>query len=177
VSFRRHLYLVAQSLVPSPLSPAQVVKANDSSICPNASRVLSFFEFNFERARPTLLEQVQFSNTKCQIARSNDCFLTLLKLGFFDGTTLQQIRSRAVPDFAETYGHPFLLYHRADLHNELKRTATQSRPHTSNTAKINLLSEVSDIDLDGHILLADGRKVYKDVVIVADGIRVGSLPC
>jgi hypothetical protein len=37
---------------------------------------------------------------------------------------------------------------------------------------MNLLSEVSDINLDGDIFLADGRKVHKDVIIVADGIRV-----
>ena len=74
------------------------------------------------------------------------------------------------------YGHPWLLYHRADLHDEMKRMATQPRPHTSNIARINLLSEVSDINLDGDIFLADGRKVQKDVIIVADGIRVRLSP-
>lgn len=40
---------------------------------------------------------------------------------------------------------------------------------------MNLLSEVSDINLDGDIFMADGRKVRKDVLIIADGIRVSFL--
>lgn len=40
---------------------------------------------------------------------------------------------------------------------------------------MNLLSEVSDISLDGDIFLADGWKVRKDVIIIADGIRVSFL--
>ncbi|KAJ9615479.1 hypothetical protein H2200_001554 [Cladophialophora chaetospira] len=116
---------------------------------PNACRALKFFEFDFERARPTPLQHLRY----------------------FNGKSLETSRNVILPDCAKSYGHAFLLYHRADLHSELKRTATQPRPHTSKVAKINLLSEVSDIDLDGVIVLADGRKVHKDVVVVADGIR------
>ena len=78
------------------------------------------------------------------------------------------------PDYSKIYGQPWLLYHRVDLHNELKRTATEPRPHTSNIASIELSAEVSDIDLDGHITFRDGRRVKKDVIVVADGIRVRS---
>ncbi|KAK4934616.1 hypothetical protein LTR10_024166 [Elasticomyces elasticus] len=92
-------------------------------------------------------------------------------LRFSSGKTLELLRSATTPDFSQIYDHPWLLYHRADLHDELKRTATQPRPHTSNVARMNLLSEVSDISLDGDIFLADGRKVRKDVIIIADGIR------
>lgn len=50
--------------------------------------------------------------------------------------------------------------------------ATESRPSTAATSKINLLSEVVDLDLDGNITLANGKQLKKDLVIVADGIRV-----
>ena len=70
------------------------------------------------------------------------------------------------------FGAPWLLFHRVDLHNELKRMATEPRPSTAAVAKIHLLTEVVDLDLDGNITLANSEKVKKDLVIVADGIRV-----
>ena len=84
------------------------------------------------------------------------------------------LKSAMTPDYSKLYGEPWLLYHRVDLHNELKRTATEPRPHTSNIASIELSAEVSDIDLDGHITFCDGRREKKDVIVVADGIRVRS---
>ena len=54
----------------------------------------------------------------------------------------------------------------------MKRMATEPRPHTSNIARINLMSEVTDITLDGKIVFADGREVKKEVVVIAEGVRV-----
>lgn len=70
------------------------------------------------------------------------------------------------------FGAPWFLFHRVDLHNELKRMATEPRPSTAAVAKIHLLAEVVDLDLDGTLTLADGRKLTKDLVVVADGVRV-----
>lgn len=91
---------------------------------------------------------------------------------FIDGSTLEIRRRMIAPDFRKIYSAPYLLYHRADLHTELKRTATEPRPPLSKVAKINLLSEVTKIDLDGHITLSDGRQIKKDLIVVADGVRV-----
>jgi len=82
-------------------------------------------------------------------------------------------RSTIAPDyFKSRFGAPWLLFHRVDLHNELKRMATEPRPNTAAVAKINLLSEIVDLDLDGNITLANGKQLKKDLVVVADGIRV-----
>lgn len=70
------------------------------------------------------------------------------------------------------FGAPWFLFHRVDLHNQLKRMATEPRPSTAAVAKIHLLTEVVDLDLDGTLTLADGRKLTKDLVVVADGVRV-----
>ncbi|KAI1616999.1 2-polyprenyl-6-methoxyphenol hydroxylase [Exophiala viscosa] len=119
------------------------------NMCPNATRVLSFFQFNFERPKPTTAEEMRF----------------------IDGSTLEMRRRMIAPDFRKIYGAPYLLYHRADLHTELKKTATKPRPRLSKVAKINLLSEVTKLDLDGHITLSDGRQIKKDLIVVADGVR------
>ena len=50
--------------------------------------------------------------------------------------------------------------------------AQEPRPGYGNPAKINLASEVVDLDLDGGITLVDGTKVMKDLLIAADGVRV-----
>jgi salicylate hydroxylase len=73
---------------------------------------------------------------------------------------------------AARFGAPWLLFHRVDLHNELKRMATEPRPSTKAVAKLNLLTEVVGVDLDGTVTLADRTQVKKDLVVVADGIRV-----
>ena len=70
------------------------------------------------------------------------------------------------------YGAPFLLFHRVDLHNELKKMALEPRPSTSRVAKLHLLSAVKDVELDGTMMLENGTKVHKDLIIVADGVHV-----
>ena len=89
-----------------------------------------------------------------------------------DAKSLKVLRNTVTPNFEHLYGAPWLLFHRVDLHNELKRLATQPRPSTVAVAKINLASEIVDVDLAGNITLADGTKMKKDLVVVADGIRV-----
>lgn len=59
-----------------------------------------------------------------------------------------------------------------DLHQQLKKLATEPRPNTKAVATINLSLEVADIDLDGTITLASGQHVKKDLIVVADGVRV-----
>jgi salicylate hydroxylase len=140
------------------------------NMCPNATRVLSFFQFNFERPKPTTAEEVSYLSW--QSPPFGSFVIEQVQMRFIDGSTLEMRRRMIAPDFRKIYGAPYLLYHRADLHTELKKTATEQRPHFSKVAKINLLSEVTKIDLDGHITLSDGRKIKKDLIVVADGVRV-----
>ena len=88
---------------------------------------------------------------------------------------MQVLRDDVTPDYRPLYGAPWMLFHRVDLHNELKRMATEPRPSTASVAQIRLLSEAADIDLDGHMTLANGQRLKKDLVVVADGVRVGVL--
>ena len=89
-----------------------------------------------------------------------------------NGNTLQLLRRSDTPDWEKVYGAPFLLFHGVDLHNELKRMATKPRANTSSVARVKLFSEVTDIDLDGHMTLADGTTMVKDLIVVANGIGV-----
>jgi salicylate hydroxylase len=86
---------------------------------------------------------------------------------------MRVLRDDVTPDYVPLYGAPWMLFHRVDLHNELKRMATKPRPSTTSVAQVHLLCEVVDIDLDGHVTLANGQKLKKDLVVVADGVHVG----
>ncbi|KAJ9611833.1 hypothetical protein H2204_015152 [Knufia peltigerae] len=92
-------------------------------------------------------------------------------MSLLDAHTLDVLRSVAVPDTRQRYGAPWFLFHRVDLHLQLKKLATEPRPNTKSVAKINLSSEVADIDLEGAISLTNGECVKKDLVVVADGVR------
>jgi hypothetical protein len=94
-----------------------------------------------------------------------------------DANNLKVLRNYVTPDYEHLYGAPWLLFHRVDLHNGLKRLATIPRPSTAAVAKVNLASEIADIDLAGNITLADGTKMKKDLIVVADGIRVCETCC
>ncbi|RVX74932.1 hypothetical protein B0A52_01209 [Exophiala mesophila] len=119
------------------------------NMCPNAARILSYYEFNFDRAMPTTVEELNLA----------------------DGHTFEILHRADTPDMAARFGAPWLLFHRVDLHNELKRLATEPRPSTAAVARIHLLAEVVDINLDGTLTLADGKKLTKDLIVVADGVK------
>jgi len=92
-----------------------------------------------------------------------------------DANTLDVLRSVEIPDTRKRYAAPWFIFHRVDLHSQLKKLATEPRPNTEAVAKINLSSEVADIDLEGTITLANGECVKKDLVVVADGLRVSAV--
>ena len=98
-----------------------------------------------------------------------------IQLNLADGHTFEILHRSETPDMEAKFGAPWLLFHRVDLHNELKRMATEPRPSTAAVAKLHLLTEVVDVDLAGNITLADGKKLTKDLVVVADGVRVRQL--
>ena len=91
-----------------------------------------------------------------------------------DAHTLQVLRSVETPDTKQLYGAPWFLFHRVDLHQQLHELATTPRPSTKAVAKLNLASEVADIDLNGTMTIGSGECVKKDLIVVADGVRVGT---
>ncbi|KAK2749608.1 hypothetical protein FQN57_005830 [Myotisia sp. PD_48] len=114
------------------------------NVCPNASRVLIEYGFDFERAGAVVVEQ------------SN----------FLDGETLQTTICGDYTETAEKYGSPWYFLHRADLHGELKRLAEQEG------AKISLGTEIIDVDTEsGKLTKRDATLIQKDLVVVADGVH------
>jgi salicylate hydroxylase len=72
----------------------------------------------------------------------------------------------------EKYGAEAYFLHRVDLHNGLKGLALDAGPGLR-PAKINLSSEVVDLDCEtGIITLANGSTHKEDVIVVADGVHV-----
>ena len=72
--------------------------------------------------------------------------------------------------------HPWLLVHRASLHNQLKKLATSAEgegpPATLHTA-----SKVVEVDPEnGTITLENGETSEADVIVGADGVYVCSVP-
>ncbi|KAL1962936.1 hypothetical protein VTN77DRAFT_9032 [Rasamsonia byssochlamydoides] len=116
---------------------------------PNATRILKYWGFDFERAQALDLEQHQL--------RKGDS-LELLEV-----TDLTHIPAK--------YGDRYLSFHRVDLHNELRRLAVES-PLSVCPAKINLGAEVVDVDCEeGIVTLADGSTRRKDLIVAADGVH------
>ncbi|KAI1840241.1 hypothetical protein JX265_013033 [Neoarthrinium moseri] len=86
---------------------------------------------------------------------------------FHVGTT-----ESAIP---EKYGAPWFFAHRVDLHDELKRLATESKG-VGTPVQIYLNSEVVQYDPDApSVTLANGSVVCSDVVIGADGVHSKSV--
>jgi salicylate hydroxylase len=75
-------------------------------------------------------------------------------------------------NMATLYGEPWYFLHRVDLHNELKDMVINKGAANGNVAKLHLSTSVSNVEKDGTIEFADGNKTKRDVVVVADGIRV-----
>ena len=113
-------------------------------IGPNGSRILSKWDFDFEKAGA-----LDYS----QMRRVKGDTLELDSEEFFEGVK-------------EKYGDRWLLFHRADLHAGLKVLVEAREPRPD----VHLGVEVADVDVEeGIIKLAGGEEVKKDLVIVADG--------
>lgn len=100
----------------------------------------------------------------------------------FRGDTLELKTYFEFPDNIELHGAEWYMFHRADLHNELRRLAelpsTEFGEGYGPPAKIWLDSEVtSETDIEnGVICLKSGGKLKKDLIIAADGVHVCFLP-
>lgn len=114
------------------------------TMTPNANLILDRWGFDAKRAGETHKQQF----------RDLDHETLEVKMHFsFEG----------VP---ERYGHACNAFHRVDMHVEMRRIAVNLG------AELRLACEAVDVDCEqGIIVLKDGRKLKKDLVIIADGIK------
>lgn len=90
------------------------------------------------------------------------------------GDTLEQRAEASFLDLKDQYGNYMLNFSRVELHELLRSFVAGSRSGHS-AGKINLGCQVEDLDCEsGTIYLAGGRTAQKDLVIVADGVKVRS---
>ncbi|MCJ1472600.1 hypothetical protein MMC13_001249 [Lambiella insularis] len=118
--------------------------------CPNSSRILQYYGFDPDRAGGMAFDALHFMN----------------------GQSGEIIERHPFADYQKLYGAPWLLYHRVDLHKELKNLAFETGANSSRVAKLHLSSPIQEIGLDGTLILPNGEKVKKDLVVVADGVHV-----
>ena len=79
-------------------------------------------------------------------------------------------------DSLKRWQHPWLLSHRVNLHEHLKKLATAPEG-VGSPAKLRTSSKVVEVNPEkGTVKLEDGTTTSADVVIGADGIFVCSLP-
>ncbi|KAF4422340.1 6-hydroxynicotinate 3-monooxygenase [Colletotrichum fructicola] len=117
---------------------------------PNSSRILDYFGFDFSRAKATPAESLVYNNDAEDLG---------------DKTVLSLL------DYKSKYGFAWHFFHRVDLHDELRKLATEPTPSRKGFARLHLATPVSSIDLDGTIHFPDGTTVKKDLVVAADGVR------
>ncbi|KAL3295857.1 salicylate hydroxylase [Colletotrichum asianum] len=133
-------------------------------VCPNAARALLAWGLDPVKAKFVLV--------RCSFRAKGD--------------TLEKFHVGTEDYIEERYGAPWYFAHRVDLHEELKRLATEVVESGNGTngvnghakgglgmpATVHLQSEVVKYDPEGaSITLASGEVVTGDVVIAADGVH------
>lgn len=82
--------------------------------------------------------------------------------------TLEVLYQESYDHVLQKYGYPFNAFHRVDLHKVLREMATEKHG-----AHISLGMGVKEVDCKGgKITFENGETAQKDLVIIADGIRV-----
>lgn len=120
------------------------------TLTPNANLILDRWGFDAARARET--DKLQYR--------------------FLESDTLKCSMYNDFSQVRERFGHNFNAFHRVDLHSSLKDLAI-SGDQPGPTPRIQLGSEVVELDCDAGILkLNDGVEIKKDLIVVADGVKV-----
>lgn len=87
--------------------------------------------------------------------------------------TLEPFLKDVYGDLTPLYGSGFYHWHRVQLHRTLRELAAAPEDPRGPTADITLGHKIADVDCDdGLIILTNGEKVRKDLIIVADGYQV-----
>lgn len=89
-----------------------------------------------------------------------------------DPHTLEHLIMQDFSQVEDDYNAPFMFFHRVDLHTALKDMAI-SRGLPGTPVVINNGQAVSSLNCDdGTIILANGDTIHKDLLVIADGVRV-----
>ena len=101
---------------------------------------------------------------------------------FWSQTKLIDAKTRKVTarvsyaELEQSFGYRYYLCHRVDLHNGLKALALRAGSDRTSVV-LRLSSEISEIDCESGVLTAkDGTRIAKDLIIVADGVHVSTMP-
>ena len=114
----------------------------------NGARVLSRLGFSFSGARAVKTD----------------------RWSVVHGHDLEPMANVDLSSAEKKFGAPVWSVHRVDLHNELRRLATEETARGS-PVQIHLASEVVAASTDGTIELKDGSKHAADLVIAGDGLH------
>ena len=117
-------------------------------VTPNGARVLSRFGFSFPAAQAV---QIDIWNV-------------------VKGDNLNSVAHVDLSSAEQMFGARVWAIHRVDLHNELRRLATNDI-EPGCPVKIHLASEVIGASTDGSIVLKNRSKQFADLVIGADGLH------
>ncbi|KAF5962979.1 salicylate hydroxylase [Fusarium bulbicola] len=121
---------------------------------PNSTRILAHYGVDMQRSEATAAENIIF---------------------YPDSSNLNKSITMPMTHCAAKYRAPFYFFYRVDLHNELRKLATEPTSTRSRVARIHLATAVSRVELDGTVTLEDKTTVKKDLIVAADGIRASFL--
>ena len=121
------------------------------TIPPSASRVLQSWGFDFQAAR-----MIPFNGMEIVAGESD---------------ALSKIRHSDFTSFENTFGAPYLLSHRVDLHEALREMATSSKGPGKPAQIINGAHIISYDAEAGSVTLANGSVLSADLIIAADGVH------
>lgn len=92
-----------------------------------------------------------------------------------DPHTLEDLIVQDFSQVEDDYNAPFMFFHRVDLHTALKDMAI-SRDLPGTPVVINNGQAVSNLNCeDGTIIPTNGDTIHKDLLVIADGVRVSQL--
>lgn len=117
-------------------------------LTPNANKILRYWGFDFDKARPVDFKQFRFVNAKTLDVALRHDFSTV----------------------ESDFGDRMCAYHRVDLHNGLRALAEKEG------ARIELGKEVVTVDIESsEVEIKGGERMRKEFWVLADGCHV-SLP-
>ena len=118
------------------------------TVPPNASRVLRSWDLDFAKARMVKFQGVEYVTDQGEKTSYVD----------FSG-------------YGETYGAPYLLSHRVDLHEALRDMATSTNG-LGTPAKIINGAHITSYDAEaGSVKLFDGSTLSADLIVAANGVH------
>ena len=119
------------------------------TVKPNASRVLSSWDFSPEQSSMVVLRG----------------------MSLIDGTNMQTIVPTYYKDCKSTWGHSMYAVHRVDLHTQLRQLATQAEG-PGRPCEVRVLAKVTEYDAEnGKVTTEDGEILQADLIVAADGVH------